>query len=107
RARRRAIRRHAAGRSAPRPDLRCAIRSRSSRRPTPLRIEAGPGRRGLAPIRPSRLRVLIVGAGAVGSLIGWALADGGLDVALVRRRAPASRRQDLAVVRPGGRTTAA
>jgi 2-dehydropantoate 2-reductase len=34
------------------------------------------------------VRVLIVGAGAVGSLLGWALADAGESVTLVRRASP-------------------
>ena len=44
---------------------------------------------------------LIVGGGAVGSLVGWALAAGGRDVAIVRRGlASAPRTADLTVVEP-------
>ena len=44
---------------------------------------------------------LIVGGGAVGSLVGWALAAGGRDVAIVRRGlAFAPRTADLTVVEP-------
>jgi 2-dehydropantoate 2-reductase len=52
---------------------------------------------------------LVVGAGAVGSLVGWALAAGGRDVAIVRRSLDGPPRQsDLTVVdRKGeGRTVA-
>ena len=46
---------------------------------------------------------LVVGGGAVGSLVGWALAAGGRDVAIVRRAA-ASRAApaELTVVDPKG-----
>lgn len=47
---------------------------------------------------------LIVGGGAVGSFLGWALASGGRDVAIVRRRlAGGPAPTDLVVLNPGGR----
>lgn len=47
---------------------------------------------------------LVVGGGAVGSFLGWALASGGRDVAIVRRRLVGGPvRADLVVVDPGGR----
>ncbi len=47
---------------------------------------------------------LIVGGGAVGSFLGWALASGGRDVAIVRRRlAGGPARADLVVIDPAGR----
>jgi 2-dehydropantoate 2-reductase len=46
---------------------------------------------------------LVVGGGSVGSLVGWALAAGGRDVAIVRRGLEAPfRASDLTVVDPGG-----
>ena len=49
------------------------------------------------------MTVLIVGGGAVGSFLGWALASGGRDVAIVRRQlAGGPVRADLAVVESAG-----
>ncbi len=54
------------------------------------------------------MRVLVVGSGAVGSLLGWALADAGEQVSVVRRRPVpegdpvASRRDSITVRRPDG-----
>jgi 2-dehydropantoate 2-reductase len=49
------------------------------------------------------VRVLVVGAGAVGSLLGWALADAGEDVTVVRRgAAPGATRGSISVRRPDG-----
>jgi 2-dehydropantoate 2-reductase len=49
------------------------------------------------------VRILIVGAGAVGSLLGWALAAAGHEVALVgRRHESGAPRDELVVTRPGG-----
>jgi 2-dehydropantoate 2-reductase len=46
---------------------------------------------------------LVVGGGSVGSLVGWALAAGGRDVAIVRRGLETpTRSSDLTVVDPGG-----
>ncbi len=48
------------------------------------------------------MRVLVVGAGAVGSFLGWAVAAGGGDVTLVRRGQPATQGVPLTVTRPDG-----
>ena len=48
------------------------------------------------------MNALVVGGGAVGSLLAWALATGGLSVAVVRRRAEQSTSSSLTVVGPRG-----
>ena len=49
------------------------------------------------------MRVLIVGAGAVGSFLGWAIAVGGGEVSMVRRGSSVSVREEpFGVVRPDG-----
>jgi 2-dehydropantoate 2-reductase len=48
------------------------------------------------------VRVLVVGAGAVGSLLGWALAAAGDPVTVVRRAAPAPAAGTIPVIRPDG-----
>ena len=52
------------------------------------------------------MRVLVVGAGAVGSFLGWAVAAGGGRTTLVRRSfaGPAGTREPLTVARPDGTT---
>lgn len=51
---------------------------------------------------------LVVGAGAVGTLMAWGLATGGRDVAIVRRRLEgAPRRATVTVVNPDGRPATA
>jgi 2-dehydropantoate 2-reductase len=51
---------------------------------------------------------LVVGAGAVGTLIAWGLATGGRDVAIVRRRLEGPpRKASLSVVDPEGRESTA
>jgi len=53
------------------------------------------------------VRALVVGGGAVGSLLAWALAEGGAAVTLVRRRAPGAGLERLTVAGPGrSRSTA-
>jgi 2-dehydropantoate 2-reductase len=47
------------------------------------------------------VNALVVGAGAVGSLVAWALATGGASVTLVRRRAERAARSSLTVIGPG------
>jgi 2-dehydropantoate 2-reductase len=53
------------------------------------------------------VRVLVVGAGAIGSLLGWALAVGGIDVTIVRRRASTIGAAKLVVEPPYGRPAVA
>lgn len=54
------------------------------------------------------MKVLIVGAGAVGSLLGWGLAAAGHEVTLLRRRPePGAEADQLLVVRPDGSRTVA
>ena len=48
------------------------------------------------------MNALVVGGGAVGSLLAWALATGGLSVSVVRRRAKQSTSSSLTVVGPRG-----
>jgi 2-dehydropantoate 2-reductase len=48
------------------------------------------------------VNALVIGAGAVGSLLAWALATGGMAVTLVRRRASDHGPADITVVAPGG-----
>ncbi|HXX60918.1 MAG TPA: FAD-dependent oxidoreductase, partial [Candidatus Sulfotelmatobacter sp.] len=48
------------------------------------------------------MRVVVVGAGAVGGLLAWALADGGADVTVVRRGAPAAAGATAVVIDPTG-----
>lgn len=48
------------------------------------------------------MRVLVVGAGAVGSLLGWALATAGDPVTIVRRGATEARSVAIGVRRPDG-----
>jgi 2-dehydropantoate 2-reductase len=51
---------------------------------------------------------LVVGGGAVGTMLAWALATGGREVAIVRRRHEGQpRRIDVAVVDPAGRRSEA
>ncbi len=51
---------------------------------------------------------LVVGAGAVGTLLAWGLAAGGRDVAIVRRRlAGPPRRATVTVIDPAGRSASA
>jgi 2-dehydropantoate 2-reductase len=51
---------------------------------------------------------LVVGGGAVGTLLAWALAAGGRDVAIVRRRLEGSaRRATVTVVDPDGKASSA
>lgn len=52
------------------------------------------------------MRVLIVGAGAVGSFLGWAVAAGGGTVTLVRRGQPAAEGVPLTLTRPDGTVSA-
>ena len=52
---------------------------------------------------PAPPRVLVVGAGAVGSFLAGTLAQGGLEVTLVDRRAPAVASARIDVVGPGSR----
>ncbi|MBP1705009.1 MAG: 2-dehydropantoate 2-reductase [Chloroflexi bacterium] len=50
------------------------------------------------------MRILVVGAGAVGSFLGGCLAEAGLDVAFLDQRdVPAGAREPLVVAHPGGR----
>jgi 2-dehydropantoate 2-reductase len=48
------------------------------------------------------VNALVVGSGAVGTLLGWALATGGIQVAIVRRSAPRTETVELRVAGPDG-----
>jgi len=48
------------------------------------------------------VRVVVVGAGAVGGLLAWALADGGADVTVVRRGVPGAAGGAAVVIDPRG-----
>jgi 2-dehydropantoate 2-reductase len=49
------------------------------------------------------VKVLVIGAGAVGSLLGWALAAAGHEVTLLRRHhEPGAEADELVIVRPDG-----
>jgi len=48
------------------------------------------------------VRVVVVGAGAVGGLLAWALAEGGADVTVIRRGTPVAAAGTALVVDPSG-----
>ncbi len=52
------------------------------------------------------MRVVVVGAGAVGGLLAWALADGGADVTVIRRGAPGAAGMAVVVDPSGTRRSA-